>query len=227
MKLAKQHIDVGLFTNRREAQLAFWREVIGLPFDHMAKLGGGIHQYRFVANGSIVKVNDCRDPLPVVSQGGYVELIIARDDIDAPRPMLDPDGTAIAVAPRGSNGVVGLGVRVASNDPVAHAHFYSHVLGLEHVAGETYRCGDSLIFVQSAIRRVIGCDIRGVGLRYLTIQVPDCDQAHADILKRGGREGRPPVTMGDTARFSFLRDPDGNWIEISETASLTGRPPRS
>jgi lactoylglutathione lyase len=25
-------------------------------------------------------------------------------------------------------------------------------------------------------------------------------------------------------RYSFVRDPDGNWIELSERASLTGKP---
>jgi hypothetical protein len=28
--------------------------------------------------------------------------------------------------------------------------------------------------------------------------------------------------LGSTARISFVRDPDGNWIEISQRASLTG-----
>jgi lactoylglutathione lyase len=31
-----------------------------------------------------------------------------------------------------------------------------------------------------------------------------------------------PVTLGTTARISFIRDPDGNWIELSQRASLTG-----
>ena len=32
----------------------------------------------------------------------------------------------------------------------------------------------------------------------------------------------PAVTLGKTARISFVRDPDGNWIELSQRASLTG-----
>jgi hypothetical protein len=28
--------------------------------------------------------------------------------------------------------------------------------------------------------------------------------------------------LGDTAYISFIRDPDGNWIELSQRASLTG-----
>jgi lactoylglutathione lyase len=60
------------------------------------------------------------------------------------------------------------------------------------------------------------------GYRYLTAQVWEVDVEHAAILARGGNEGRPPVTLGTTARISFVRDPDGNWIEISQRASLTG-----
>jgi len=41
-------------------------------------------------------------------------------------------------------------------------------------------------------------------------------------VERGGREGRPPITLGKIARVSFVRDPDGNWIELSQRASLTG-----
>ncbi len=35
--------------------------------------------------------------------------------------------------------------------------------------------------------------------------------------------GQPPRTIGQV-RYSFVRDPDGNWIELSERASLTGKP---
>ena len=31
-----------------------------------------------------------------------------------------------------------------------------------------------------------------------------------------------PVTLGTTARISMVRDPDGNWIELSQRASITG-----
>lgn len=60
------------------------------------------------------------------------------------------------------------------------------------------------------------------GYRYLTIQIRDVDAEHRAVLERGGREGRPPVTLGTVARVSFVRDPDGNWIELSQRASLTG-----
>ena len=41
MNLAKQHLDIGLFSTKRDEQLAFWQHTVGLPYDHMGKLGGG------------------------------------------------------------------------------------------------------------------------------------------------------------------------------------------
>lgn len=78
MRLAKPHLDIGLFTNRREAQLAFWQQRVGLEFDHLGKLGRGLHQLRHHMNGSIMKVNHARDPLPELPPSGYRKLYIAR-----------------------------------------------------------------------------------------------------------------------------------------------------
>ena len=50
----------------------------------------------------------------------------------------------------------------------------------------------------------------------------EVDREHAHVLAHGGREARAPVTLGTTARISMVRDPDGNWIELSQRASLTG-----
>ena len=35
-------------------------------------------------------------------------------------------------------------------------------------------------------------------------------------------EALAPLTLGTTARISMVRDPDGNWIELSQRASITG-----
>ena len=42
------------------------------------------------------------------------------------------------------------------------------------------------------------------------------------MLAKGGREALAPVTLGTTARISMVRDPDGNWIELSQRASIVG-----
>ena len=62
----------------------------------------------------------------------------------------------------------------------------------------------------------------GPGWRYLTVQIRDCRRAHAGVLARGGTEAAPPRELGDTVRFSMVQDPDGNWIELSQRASLVG-----
>ena len=64
--------------------------------------------------------------------------------------------------------------------------------------------------------------MRAKGFRYFTIQVVDVEREHARLIERGATEGMAPVTLGETARISFIRDPDGNWIELSQRASLTG-----
>jgi lactoylglutathione lyase len=54
------------------------------------------------------------------------------------------------------------------------------------------------------------------------VQVWQVDEMHQALLDRGAIEGRAPVTLGSTARISFIQDPDHNWIEVSQRASLTG-----
>jgi hypothetical protein len=50
----------------------------------------------------------------------------------------------------------------------------------------------------------------------------DCLHEYAGILERGGASGGTPRVLGDTVRYAFVCDPDGNHIEISQRASLTG-----
>src|SRR6201989_189036 len=110
MNLAKPHLDVGLFSNSRETQLAFWQQTVGLPYDHMGKVGGGVQQHRHHMNGSILKMNHARDPLPDVPPSGIVGLEIAREGLATPRQLADPDGNKVALVPKGANGVEGIAI---------------------------------------------------------------------------------------------------------------------
>ncbi len=49
----------------------------------------------------------------------------------------------------------------------------------------------------------------------LTIRVPDCRAAHAELTRRGARFLAPPSESAWEIRC-FLRDPDGHLIELSE-----------
>jgi catechol 2,3-dioxygenase-like lactoylglutathione lyase family enzyme len=224
MKLAKQHIDVGLFTNRADETLIFWQQRVGLAFEETLPLGGGVRQHRHAMNGSVLKVNAARDAINDAPPSGYRELIIAREGLAEPEVLIDPDGNRIVLVPPGTRGVTGIGVTMAVRDAVAFDHFFSQAMQFEPAGARAYRCGDSMIMFEEDTSAIHSEPLRAPGFRYLTVQVWDVDAEHAGILQRGGAgaEGRPPVTLGTTARVSFVRDPDGNWIEVSQRASLTG-----
>lgn len=222
MRLAKQHLDVGLFTTNEHAMLDFWQQEVGLAFEETLPLGGGVRQHRHAMNGSVLKLNGARDPLNSAPRSGYRELVIAREGIPSPRPLVDPDGNSVVLVPPGHEGVVGIGVRMAVRDAAAIGHFFGQAMQMERMADDTYRCGGTLLFLVEDASVERSEALRAPGYRYLTVQVWEVDTDHAGIIARGGQEGRPPVTLGSTARVSFVRDPDGNWIEVSQRASLTG-----
>ncbi len=222
MNLAKNHIDVGLFSNQRDPQLAFWQGPVGLPYDHLGKLGSGMQQHRHHMNGSILKMNHARGPLPQLPPSGIVEVLIAREGLDAPRYLIDPDGNRVSLVPKGCEGVVGIGVVLRVNNRDATEHFYRHVMQFEAAGRGAYRCGDSLVIVGEEGKVEKSAEWRAPGYRYTTAQICDAAKEHEGILARGGEEGAPLRVLGETVRYSFVCDPDGNHIEISQRASLTG-----
>jgi lactoylglutathione lyase len=223
VRLAKQHLDVGLFTTNEQAMLEFWQQEVGLPFEETQPLGGGVRQHRHAMNGSVLKLNAARDPVNDAPRSGYRELLIVREEIAEPRSLTDPDGNVVTLVPKGE--VAGIAVRMAVADVTAHAAFWGAAMQFEDAGSGRYRCGDSLLILEQDGSVVRTEAMRAPGYRYLTVQVWDVDEEHHGIVARGGTEGRPPVTLGSTARISFVRDPDGNWIEVSQRASLTGALP--
>ena len=226
MNLAKHRIDIGFATNDATAALAFWQNEIGLPFDHTQPIRRGYKQHRHDLCGSILKINQVYEPLPDNPPSGYRELMIAREDIATPRPMTDPDGNRVSLVPVGTVGIQRIGIRLGVRNLEAHRRFYMEALGL--LPGEaadgamTFLAGDTVLIVESAADAPDDAAFDGKGWRYITFQVFEVDREHAYVLAHGGREARAPVTLGTTARISMVRDPDGNWIELSQRASLTG-----
>jgi catechol 2,3-dioxygenase-like lactoylglutathione lyase family enzyme len=226
MKLAKPRIDIGFATNHAPAALAFWQNEIGLPFDYTQPIRRGTKQHRHDLCGSILKINQVYEPLPDNPPSGYRELLIARDDVAAPKPMADPEGNRVTLVPKGLFGIERIGIRLGVRDVAAHCRFYTEALSLpEGMAVDgvaTFLAGDTVLIVEQAADAPADAAFEGKGWRYITFQVFEVDREHADVLAHGGREARAPVTLGTTARISMVRDPDGNWIELSQRASLTG-----
>ena len=225
MRLAKPSIDIGLSTNALAPMLAFWQQDIGVAFGHLLKIRAGLDQHRHDLMGSVLKINHVAEPLPDTAPTGYRELIIARDGLGVPRSSADPDGNLVRLVPPGEAGVSQIGVRLVVRDLQPHRAFYRQALGLEErpwPAGAAFQVGDSLLLVEESAEATADAPLQGRGWRYLTFQVFEVDAEHARILGQGGREAMPPTTLGTTARISMVKDPDGNWIEISQRASLTG-----
>ena len=222
MRLAKPQVDIGLSTNDIEPLLAFWQGEAGVRFDHLLPIRRGQNQHRHDIGGSVLKLNAHAEALPDAPPSGYRELIIARGGLAAPRELADPEGNRVRLVPPGTDGVTQIGVRLAVRDLEAHRRFYSEALGLPEVRPGVFQAGESLILLEEAPDAPADAEMRGRGWRYITFQVFEVDKEHAAALERGAREAVAPITLGTTARVSMIRDPDGNWIELSQRASIVG-----
>jgi catechol 2,3-dioxygenase-like lactoylglutathione lyase family enzyme len=238
MELAKQCVDVGLFTNRLAELRAFYGERLRLPYEEMLPVGGGVQQHRFALLGSVLKINHSRNPLPPRTAGGYQRITISDPRTPMPFQFADPDGNSVELVPSGQRGIKQIEIHLGVTDEADFARFYGEALGGAKLDPHRYRIGETIISFAAdpAARRAakaasaspaeVIAGMRAVGFRYITIQVRDCDREHQKLVAMGVWEGAAPTTLGTVARISFIRDPDGNWIEISQRASLTGPLPK-
>ena len=225
--LAKDCFDVGIFTDSLQPMLGFWQTKVGLEFDHMLPTGGGVRQHRHELDGAVFKLNHSRDTIPPSVAGGFERLVIAKTDCEAENLLADPDGNDVAIVPLGRKGNEHWALEVATQNRDDFFSFYEGCLGLPRcdTNSNAVRCGKSqLVAVERspAAADMSNIELRGKGFRYITLQVWDVDDVHAAVLSRGGLEGSPPRTLGQTARISFVRDNHGNWIELSQRASIVG-----
>ena len=235
MKLAKPHVDVGLYTVERDAMLAFWQERIGLPFEETLPAGRGVHQLRLGMNGSVMKINHSRDPLA----GGAARAATAELADRAPRtrragrrssdPGREPDRHARAA--RAVDGVVGVGVDLwpCANGCGLRTASTARVSGLERRGRRNaYRCGDSLLRVAEADDVCGRCS----PLRARRLPLPDGPGPRRRRAEHTPRSSRPagarcmaPTTLGKVARISFVLDP-GRELDRDLAARVAG-PARS
>lgn len=225
MQLAKSVIDVGLSTNNLEPMLRFWQQDAAVRFDHVLPVRRGQKQYRHDEQGSILKINHCVEPLPAAPPSGYRELIIAREGLQKPQRMVDPDGNRVQLVPAGYDGVTQLAVAMGVRSLGEHRRFYGDILGFAERSwwgGSAFRLGDSLLLLGEDRAAAVDPVRQASGWRYITLQISDIDAVHDELRSKGVREGLAPITLGDVARISMILDPDGNWIELSRRASIVG-----
>lgn len=220
IEVVKQQLDVGLLSARLEV-VDFWRDEAGLRFDHLLRVARGHDQHRFDERGSVIKVN-IRAATEGDQRSGLEELLIARDGIEAPRSLADPDGNRVTFLPTGQAGVTQVGVRIVVPELERTMAYYRDVLGFEEEAPERVRCGDSVLLFEQRADAPSGFAEAQRGWLYLTVQVRNCDVEVARIEAAGGQVVVTPRNLGRVARMAMIRDPDGNLLEVSQRASLTG-----
>ena len=226
MRLAKPSLDIGLYVRDIDASRAFYENEVGLPYEELLKVGGGVHQHRLGLRGSVLKLNSSRSDVPT-TPSGYRRLLIAAGHgaSETTRDLTDPDGTPVTVVAAGTDGITAIGIEIATADVEGLRAFYVEAMGGQPFegVGDACRVGTTVVrFVDDPSAIAHATPLVGVGFRYVTVQVFDVAAEHERIVSLGYEEAMPPRKLGEVAAISFVRDPGGNWIEISQRASLTG-----
>jgi catechol 2,3-dioxygenase-like lactoylglutathione lyase family enzyme len=228
MDLAKPQVDVGLFTHHLEPMQAFYGEQLGLQFESVLPVGGGFKQYRYLCNGSVIKLMHSRDALRPRRPGGYETLMLASSKVTEAKVLADPDDNAIELVPPGRDDVTQIEVRVGVTDPDAFGRFYTAAFGAVDIGHDRYKIGETIfgVYHEPEIHRraltpfanplEVVKVMAELGIQYVTLQVRNCDAAFGAVRAAGAAVAVEPATFGTVARICFVRDPDGNFIEMSQ-----------
>jgi len=227
MELAKPQVDVGIFTHHLEPMQAFYGEKLGLQFESVMPVGGGFKQYRYLCNGSVIKLMHTREPLRARRPGGYETIMIATPKVNHGEALADPDDNTIELVPPGADDVTQIEIRIGVSDLDRFDAFYEKAVGATPIGNHRYRLGETIfgLYHEPAVRptppmpfpnalEVIKA-MAELGIQYVTIQTRDCDAAFKQLTSAGAIVAVAPMDFGTVARIAFVRDPDGNFIELA------------
>jgi len=219
--LSKPYMDVGVFTNRGVEMRDFYSHVIGLSLTDTLEIEEGYRLYRYDARGSALKINDLDEPMGP-ARTAFRGIIFPMTDLSTSRELEDPDGTLVRLVPNGELDITQLGIVWGVVSLARAEAFAEQALGAERVAAGRYRVGKTtLLFEQDAAAGRSGA-MEAVGFTYTTLHVIDVLGTHARLIAAGCEEAIPPTPFGDVTTYSFIRDPFGCWIEVSQRADLAG-----
>ena len=119
-------------------------------------------------------------------------------------------------------------VRVLATDPEAIATFYEKAFGMSEtsrpVTTATFKeivmySGSTADVAKRATTAAIVIATRAKdspagAMASLILQVPDLDKAIESVKQNGGAVMRPPTKGASGLMFAFVKDPDGNQIEL-------------
>jgi len=221
INLAKSCVDIGYFTDNLPPMLEFWRTTIGLEYEAPVEFNNGLTQYRHKLGNSIIKINTSSRSLSD-KPGGYAKLLIAKKGQTTTETLFDPDGNEIVFVPPGYKSITDLGICVRSSKMTLCREFYKNALECTILGTNIFQLGTSIILLEEDTERGHNGHWVNTGFRYFTIHVKRIDDTYASLMKKGVASGEKPYSIGEIARISFIKDPDGRWIEVAQRASLAG-----
>ena len=221
--LSKDVLDIGFFTANLDDTLAFWNRELGLLSEEPVPYNDGLRQFRLPFKNTIIKVN-CSERKLAKPPTGYSELYLAVENISSPKTIVNPDGELITLVPVGFKGIKETAIKVKVNNLKSHANFYENVMGFKRENDRTFQIGNCLLFLDEIEeeKELFAGHWVNLGFRYLTLHVMKIDETFSGMVAAGAEVGEEPYAIGDIAKISFLKDPDGNWIEVAQRASLAG-----
>ena len=208
-------LDIGLFSDN-PAMPKFYADELELPFFEGIQHSPTYEERFYELNGAWLKINYSDEPM-AAGRSGYRELVIAKDDLARPRSLRDPDGLAIRLVPRGTDGVTHLGVGCAVADVEAERRFLVDALGaVEDEHG--LLVGDTRIVLEHDPAGQRPTPTWRRGFNYVLVSVDDGPAAHEALVAAGAEHSLRPIRLGDRCIFSWVRGPNGLWIELVQYA---------
>jgi catechol 2,3-dioxygenase-like lactoylglutathione lyase family enzyme len=218
--LARGLLDPGLFSDNEATMRKFYEGDVGLPMIERLPHSDTYAEVFFELLPGKLKIQSFVEPIaPAVT--GYRELLIARPGLTEPVATEDPDGLRVHLVPSGHRGVTTAGYVVSVPDVDAQLRFLADGMGAVEADGG-YRVGDTQLFVEEGPRSGEPTPAARKGFVYLTMIVHDCAAAHAQLLRAGATHSLRMLRLADRCLFSWVRDPNGNWVEIVQYAELSG-----
>jgi lactoylglutathione lyase len=221
--LARPGLDFGVPTDNGLAMRAFYGDQLGLKFLEENEIIPGHDEVFYELHGGWWKLNTSVEPLePAVT--GYRSLLVADATATETRQLTDPDGLPLTVVPPGHRGIEQVGMDVVVPDVAAQRRFLLDGCGGRPAGDDGIRVGNTVMFLHESDGPMEVTPIVRRGLTMLTFIVTDVLAAHQHLLDHGAIHGlRASDDPGVPGRclFSFVRDPNGNWIELVQFAEGT------
>lgn len=217
--LSRGTLDPGLFSDNAPAIHDFYQEVVRMPFTERLEHADDYNECIFGLPEGKLKIQTFSEPMPA-AQTGYSRMWLARDHVSEPVDHVDPDGLDVRLVPPGHEGVTNLGVTYAVADVDAQEKFLVDALGATPSHGG-YRVGNTQLFVEEGAAIERAPTLRR-GFIYITLVVHDALATRERLLEFGAEPSLRMLRLDDRCLFSWVRDPNGNWIETVQYAHLSG-----